>query len=432
MLKIEPASNENNTITSPTAKPTGAKNHSQLTTGRGLIPRPLLLGIALVGGLLLTIIVLIFSIGRRNPSSAYRVAYQEFVTGQNGVTSSSLYYMKPDGSDVKPLTIFEDEVVKGGVSWAPTGDELVFMRIADFSQPAIERTTWHGVQSDSILYITRTDIPQPQWSPDGHYLALTLRGALAIWDIEAENYRYFHEPSTDGWYHSPVWLHHEQAVLFVARLDNADTLLKLDMATGDIVSLTDTIPEVQDRRMQAPILSPNDEQVAVILTDPALGFAQLYLIAIDEQTAQPIAMTPTGQFNPKWSPDGQWLIYNGSFQVGQTGGSVFRVNLTTGVTQQLPQNVNTNSGVVWSPDGRWLYYSAPSNNTWNIFRSDINGNQVEQLTDSPNAQLFVTLSPLIDRKWNMLPFALMSFIMIGWFGLVIWRTNLRIKSSSLK
>ncbi len=435
MLKTELDTNENTPFTRSTTSQAGAKNHSQLNllkSGRDFMPRPFLLSVFFIASVLLTGIVLIFGITRQQPSSAYRVSYQEYVTNQNGITSSSLYYMKPDGSDIKPLTLFEDEVIKGGVSWSPDGDELVYMRIADFSQPGIERTTWHSLASNELVQITRTDIPQPQWSPDGRYIALTLRGALAIWDIDAEDYLYYYEPSVTAWYHSPVWLHHGQTVLFIARLDNADTLLKLELATGEITSVTDAIPEVQGQRMQAPTIAPNDEMVALILSDPAVGSARIYLMNLLEKTAHPILATPSGQFNPKWSPDSRWLIYNGGFQVGQTGGTVYRVNITSGVTQQLPQSVNTNSGMVWSPDGRWLYYSGATNNTWNIFRSDINGGQVEQLTHSPNAQLFITVSPLMNRKWNMPFFSLIGLSVVSCFGLIIWRANLRIQSTELK
>lgn len=383
----------------------GTKNEGMLQLNlakieRGILPRPLLLISLFLFGLGLFGVVIILTIVRRDMSSAYRVSYQEFVTSPDGVTSSTLWHMYPDGSQVRQFAPLEYSVIKGGVSWSPDASEIVFMRITDHSQPAVQRTTWHDIQATSVILTTRTDIPQPQWSPDGRYFALTLRGALVIWDVQANETLHSQQPSTEAWYHSPLWFPAENAVLFVAREDDKDTLLKISIPNGAIQSITENIPTVVNHRMQTPTISPDGQWLAVHLSNADLGTARIVLINLAEQSVRNILNTPSGQFNPRWSPDGHWLVYNGGFQLGQTGGSVYRVNMVEGATQQLPQTVQSASGVVWSPDGRWLYYAAPENNTWNIYRSNHNGSQAERLTNSPNAQLFPTVSPLIDQSWH--------------------------------
>lgn len=370
-------------------------------------------------------VVGILAITRHSPSSAYRVSYQEYVISPNGANSSTLFHMRPDGSHVRQFTPFEYSVIMGGVSWSPDASEIVFMRITDVSQPSIQRTTWHSIQTTSVIATTRTDIPQPQWSPNGRYFALSLRGALVIWDIQANKQLYFIEPPSETWYHSPAWHPSSPAVLFVARQNNEDVLLKLNILDGDIRAITENMSDLSNQRMQTPTMSPDGKWVAFHLSNPSLGEAKIVLLNLTNQAVRYILFTPFGQFNPRWSPDGHWLIYNnGGFQVGQIGATVYRVNLETGVTQQLPQTVHSASGLVWSPDGRWLYYSVPENNTWNIYRSDRNGAHAERLTNSSNAQLFPTVSPLIDKIWHGWLLGLLSMAILGILSWWLWRAGL--------
>ena len=54
---------------------------------------------------------------------------------------------------------------------------------------------------------------------------------------------------------------------------------------------------------------------------------------------------------PAWSPDGKWIAVS-------MFGSIWKVEVTTGVAMELTHDAKYHSNPDWSPDGKWIIYSA--------------------------------------------------------------------------
>lgn len=54
---------------------------------------------------------------------------------------------------------------------------------------------------------------------------------------------------------------------------------------------------------------------------------------------------------PAWSPDGEWIAFS-------MHGSIWKVELATGVARELTADAAYHSSPDWSPDGRWIVYTA--------------------------------------------------------------------------
>ena len=84
-------------------------------------------------------------------------------------------------------------------------------------------------------------------------------------------------------------------------------------------------------------------------------------------------------WNPVWSPDGDWLAFE-SFRQGPRG--VFRVHRDTArVYPVAVSNEASNWWPTWSPDARWLAFVSDRSGTRNLYITDVRGRETNRLTD---------------------------------------------------
>ncbi|HEY2016601.1 MAG TPA: hypothetical protein VGH38_24025, partial [Bryobacteraceae bacterium] len=138
-------------------------------------------------------------------------------------------------------------------------------------------------------------------------------------------------------------------------------------------------------------ISPDGSKVAVDVSDPGKGGADLWTFDLAKGTAERLTSDPGVEASAVWSPDGTSLAY-GSAQAGapqlrvralyeQGSGQVFAPG-----PFQLPNH--------WSADGRWIFYQSSGNDVKaDIWIASVLDRTIAQLTNSSFNASFPALSP---------------------------------------
>lgn len=93
--------------------------------------------------------------------------------------------------------------------------------------------------------------------------------------------------------------------------------------------------------------------------------------------------------SPKWSPDGSQFVYNGC--MGSSCG-VMLSNVDGSAPVLLTDNPSDTNPEI-SPDGSTIVFMSERAGNWEIYRMDINGDNLEALTEDPNSDGLPTWSP---------------------------------------
>ncbi len=96
--------------------------------------------------------------------------------------------------------------------------------------------------------------------------------------------------------------------------------------------------------------------------------------------------------SPKWSPDGQFLVFDAR---PGTSADIYTVPTAGGPVTRLTDYPGEDHDPSWSPDGKWIYFGSRRAGGHEIFRMHPNGSGVQQLTRNGGEFGEVTR----DGKW---------------------------------
>ena len=86
-------------------------------------------------------------------------------------------------------------------------------------------------------------------------------------------------------------------------------------------------------------------------------------------------------WNPAWSPDGNWLAFQ-SFREGRSG--IYRVFPDTALVQEIDASPEYNAWApVWSPDSKWVAYVSDASGDPELYVARAQGEDRRRLTRHP-------------------------------------------------
>jgi len=240
-----------------------------------------------------------------------------------------------------------------------------------------------------------TDIPagacQPSWSPDGMRLVFVspcggmdeiyYNAGLNI--IDADGSGLTQIPTVAGGDFDPAWspdgksivftsLRTKQMEIFVVHLDDLSKSIQLTKGTAGVDS-------------RQPAWSPDSSQI-VYSVNRIGGAYQLWLMNADGSAQQQIVRSGVAltDYLPTWSRDGSLILFNQRCATKFCLPYLMTISATDRTVQQaspLPFKVITIENADYSPDGQYLVYEGgEAGVNIDIFYMDINGTKHTRVT----------------------------------------------------
>ena len=187
---------------------------------------------------------------------------------------------------------------------------------------------------------------QPRLSPDGSRLAVSIQSTMSdIW-VHTVGSGTFSRLTTGANDFDPVWSPDGKRILFWSNADSLARTFATDADGGG-----KPVPVENKRSNTTAVMSPDGTRFVFPY------FADSYDLFVgvvgDTGRARTLAAGPGDEFQPRFSPDGKWVVYMSN----ETGRREVYVRRVEGDAGKIAITANGGHEPVWSADGRRIYYT---------------------------------------------------------------------------
>ena len=273
-----------------------------------------------------------------------------FISDHEGI--GNIYSCLPSGEELRRLTHQEEYYCR----WAQTdGKRIVYHAGAELYVYDIERDTdaqvpiefrSPQVQRQRKFVDTSDYLQEFATHPDGHALALTVRGkvfSMANWEGAV-----LQHGERDGVrYRLTEWLN--DGVRFVA-ISDAGGEEAIEIHTRDGSQDTVRLEGLDIGRPTGLHVSPKKDQIAL-----RNNRFELLLVDLETKEIRQLDKSPYNSISGfAWSPDGRWIAY--SFATTERTSSIKICKVETGDTWLVTPPEFTDVAPAWDPEGKYLYF----------------------------------------------------------------------------
>lgn len=273
-----------------------------------------------------------------------------FISDHEGV--GNIYSCRPTGDDLQRHTHHEDYYCRAAHT---DGTRIVYHAGADLwvYEPETDanfhvKVQFHSprIQRQRKFVSTAKYLQDYAPTPDGHALALTVRGkpfTLANWEGAV-----LQHGQRDGVrYRFTQWLNDGKRIV---TLSDAEGEEAIEIHTCDGTAESTRLDKLDIGHVRHLAVSPKKDQVSLINH-------RFELLLVDLET-QEMRVLDKSHYNrirsAAWAPDGNWLAY--SFPATETTASIKLCKIDTGETWFVTQPEFTDSAPAWDPAGKYLYF----------------------------------------------------------------------------
>jgi serine/threonine protein kinase/Tol biopolymer transport system component len=272
---------------------------------------------------------------------------------------NDLYLAKADGTESRKLLAMNSLV--SDPTWAPDGSRLRF-GTSDFSgtgigQHMIWEVSTEGLNPHRLLagWHNPPDECCGDWTADGKYFVFQSQGQ--IWAMPTEHRLLHPEPRPIQLTSSPMSLHSavpskDGKKLFVVGRTYRGVLTRCDLKSGQF------LPFLNGISAEYVAFSKNGQWVAYV----SYPEGTLWKSKADGSERVQLTFPPLRAVLPRWSPDGQTIIFF-DFPVSSTHpGRVYEISSERGSPREImPLDTHNQQDPNWSPDGGKIVFSGDPN-----------------------------------------------------------------------
>jgi Tol biopolymer transport system component len=266
----------------------------------------------------------------------------------------------------------------GAPQWSPDGQWLAYVTGAPTEGTGVRIVRPDGSDERLLPHAETWVYGPPAWSPDGLKLAYTSGSGLdqrvMVYDLEAGT----EEPwgSETQSILQPLWTGDSQ--LIAVGTTGVAGALGTDLfwvAKTSSTPARETLASTGDYVEWLPRPNMNGDAIAYESNDG--GDREIFVFE-KKRGALDVSNHRAADWNPVWSPDGEWVAFE-SFRDGRRG--IYRVN----PVQVRVSNVAADPGFdawapAWSPDSRWIAFVSNRDGAPRLYATDIEGDEVIPLT----------------------------------------------------
>jgi Tol biopolymer transport system component len=371
--------------------------------------------IGTLGGGLILLCALVLMLASLGTQSGWIAFISDNGSGGPPYTSSVIYRMRPDGSDVQPLSKPAMQYVN--LEWSPDGRRIAF----SWNAGGIIETDWVRIN----------DLVQPcqqcpftysgaiTWSPDSRWLIYSGQDSPLIDGNSVANIRRISVDKTSlqrltndsGVDMDFRWSPDGQWIAFVSDRDGNWEIYRMRPDGSDQQRLTFNLGEDYN-----PEWFPDSRWL--LFVSRRSGSLQTYRMRADGIGLERLTRPPAHHWSPSWSPDGRWIAFVAYDDVTW---DLYRMHADGSDQQQLITGFRFLGNLDWSPDGRWIMFvSGDPVGINEIYRIQADGTDLQQLTTGSYPHAMAKWSPPIRRNGNPWRAAVIGVALLG-ISLFRWR-----------
>jgi Tol biopolymer transport system component/DNA-binding winged helix-turn-helix (wHTH) protein len=280
--------------------------------------------------------------------------------------------------------------IDSSITLSPDGSHLAFARLNDAGKSQFIIASVDGVEERVLL---EHGLQFPEWSPDGQVIAYSVGDAgtgadnMSLYQVQiADSLK--KEISSRRWVFvgNKSWLPDGSGLIVSGRQQktNATQLWFVPYPSGEARQLSDNFNDFIRARLTSDgrvMVAEELRSVSDIWSGPLADMAHASKIGV------------WGRAGVSFLADGR-VVYS-SLQSGEVGKIWITDVAATGPKQLTTDSANDISPVA-SPDGRYIVFCSNRSGNNEIWRMDVDGGNVAQLTHSKGAT-FPSISP--DGRW---------------------------------
>jgi serine/threonine protein kinase len=287
-----------------------------------------------------------------------------------GVKSSISF--SPDGKQIAYFDFYEDEDRLMIANGDGSGQRQLAMR--------------HGDE-----YFFQGDFSAVSWSPDGKTIAtpvaITSQNFMSVATVSvATGEVKFLTQRRWNLVRQAVWFNADTILTTAAeRVGEAFGIWQISYPSGAVTKLTNDLNSY-------PTISLTSDSASIAAVMTELNNNIWVMPAFDAARATQVTQGRNLVGNPVFTPDGKLV-----FQLKQpVGGDLYLLDLANGTRKQLTANAGDNVVPAVSADGRYIVFMSDRTGAFHIWRMDMDGGNLRQLTDHHDEEV-PDISP--DSQW---------------------------------